>query len=166
MKKLLTMMVLLPLLGCASVSNSDNESNEQLLAAAGFHLYMPKNPEEEANLKTMPQRKVVYMDKAVKPTYIYADHDECDCIYVADRRRLRNSRPCLHKSAMPMSGCIRLNTTKACMAWGACTEWVECTAWAVWVCIPWEACMAWGVWASWAAIGSRCPGRDGGSFAA
>ena len=82
MKKLLAVMVLSPLLGCASVSNSDNESNEQLLAASGFHLYMPKNPEEEANLKAMPQRKVVYMDKAVKPTYIYADHDECDCIYV------------------------------------------------------------------------------------
>ena len=82
MKKLLVAMIVAPILGCASMSNSDNESNEQLLAAAGFHLYMPKNPEEEANLKTMPQRRVVYMDKAVKPTYIYADHDECDCIYV------------------------------------------------------------------------------------
>jgi hypothetical protein len=30
----------------------------------------------------MPQRRVIYMDKAVKPTYLYADHDECDCIYV------------------------------------------------------------------------------------
>lgn len=68
--------------GCASMSNSDNESNEQLLAAAGFHLYIPKNPEEQANLKAMPQRRIIYMDKAVKPTYLYADHDECDCVYV------------------------------------------------------------------------------------
>lgn len=74
--------ILATLAGCASLGNGENESNEQLLAAAGFHLYLPKNAEEERNLKAMPQRRVIYMDKAVKPTYLYADHDECDCIYV------------------------------------------------------------------------------------
>lgn len=68
--------------GCASNGNHANESNEQMLTAAGFHLYSPKNPQEEANLKAMTQRKVFFMDKAVKPTYLYADDSECDCVYV------------------------------------------------------------------------------------
>jgi hypothetical protein len=73
-------------IGCATTGN--NTSNERLLAAAGFHLYMPKNPEEENNLKRMPQRRIIYMDKAVKPTYLYADHDECDCVYVGGQKEV------------------------------------------------------------------------------
>jgi hypothetical protein len=82
MKKSFIAAILATLAGCASMGMGENESNEQLLAAAGFHLYLPRNAEEERNLKAMPQRRVIYMDKAVKPTYLYADHDECDCIYV------------------------------------------------------------------------------------
>ncbi len=82
MKKSFFAAILATLAGCASMGMGENESNEQLLAAAGFHLYLPRNAEEERNLKAMPQRRVIYMDKAVKPTYLYADHDECDCIYV------------------------------------------------------------------------------------
>jgi len=82
MKTPLLIAFLSVLAGCAATEKADNESNEQLLAAAGFHLYLPKNAEEQANLKAMPQRRIIYMDKAVKPTYLYADHDECDCVYV------------------------------------------------------------------------------------
>ena len=82
MKRSFIAAILATLAGCASMGMGENESNEQLLAAAGFHLYLPRNAEEERNLKAMPQRRVIYMDKAVKPTYLYADHDECDCIYV------------------------------------------------------------------------------------
>ena len=82
MKKFVMLALLGTLIGCASMGNDDNESNEQLLSAAGFRLYIPKNPEEENNLKAMPQRRIFYMDKAVKPTYLYVDHEECDCIYV------------------------------------------------------------------------------------
>lgn len=74
--------ICLMLAGCAGNGEALNAGNEQLLAAAGFHLYSPKNAEEEANLKAMPQRRVVYMNGAAKPTYLYADHDDCDCIYV------------------------------------------------------------------------------------
>ncbi len=74
--------LVLSVVGCASNGNHANESNEQMLTAAGFHLYSPKNPQEEANLKAMTQRKVFFMDKAVKPTYLYADDAECDCVYV------------------------------------------------------------------------------------
>ncbi len=97
MKTIATLLILPVFMGCAAMSNRDNESNEQLLAAAGFHLYMPKNPEEEANLKAMTQRKVVYMDKAVKPTYIYADHDECDCIYVGGQAEVEQFQTLLEQ---------------------------------------------------------------------
>ncbi|RQW77429.1 MAG: hypothetical protein EHM62_08490, partial [Methylococcus sp.] len=78
----ITLVLAIALNACASRDKANNESTEQLLAASGFRLYLPKHPEEEANLKAMPQRRIIYMDKAVKPTYLYADHDECDCIYV------------------------------------------------------------------------------------
>ena len=78
----ITLVLAIALTACASRDKANNESTEQLLAASGFRLYLPKHPDEEANLKAMPQRRIIYMDKAVKPTYLYADHDECDCIYV------------------------------------------------------------------------------------
>lgn len=69
-------------LGCAVLDRSANQTTEQLLSAAGFRIYPPKDAEEEAYLKTLPQRQLLRPHGAVKPTYLYADDGACDCIYV------------------------------------------------------------------------------------
>ena len=80
-----TLMVLglsMVLLGCAALDRNANQTTEQLWSAAGFRVYPPKDAEEEAYLKTLPQRQLLSPHGAVKPTYLYADDGACDCIYV------------------------------------------------------------------------------------
>ena len=80
MKFVLILVGLCTLMGCASWSG--NLTTEQLLSAAGFRIYPPKDAEEEAYLKTLPQRQLLSARGAVKPTFLYADDGTCDCIYV------------------------------------------------------------------------------------
>lgn len=68
--------------GCAVLDRSANQTTEQILSAAGFRIYPPKDAAEEAYLKTLPQRQLLRPHGAVKPTYLYADDGACDCIYV------------------------------------------------------------------------------------
>lgn len=83
MKKILTLLGLsVLLLGCSALDQHANQTTEQLLSAAGFRIYPPKDAEEQAYLKTLPQRQLLRPHGAVKPTYLYADDDACDCIYV------------------------------------------------------------------------------------
>ena len=83
MKSKLLLSLILLFTGCAMMKNDANQTTEQLLAAAGFHEYLAKNDQEQANLEAIPQRQLVSMHGAVKPTYIYADdHSECNCVFV------------------------------------------------------------------------------------
>lgn len=81
MKIVLMIVGLCLLMGCASWGGG-NKTTEQLLSAAGFRVYPPRDASEEAYLKTLPQRQLLSARGAVKPTYIYADDGVCDCIYV------------------------------------------------------------------------------------
>ena len=80
MKFVLVLVGLCTLMGCAAWSG--NSTTEQLLSAAGFRIYPPKDAEEEAYLKTLPQRQLLSARGAAKPTFLYADDGACDCIYV------------------------------------------------------------------------------------
>jgi hypothetical protein len=70
MKKLLLPALIATLLfstGCAS------QSKVTLLTAAGFRTVVPSTPDQIAQLKTMPQRKVVPVVKKGKTSFLYAD---------------------------------------------------------------------------------------------
>lgn len=53
--------------GCAS------QSKVTLLSAAGFRTVVPSTPSQIAQLKTLPQRKVVPVAKGGKTAFLYAD---------------------------------------------------------------------------------------------
>lgn len=83
LKAFLIIVLALTCIGCTNFKRDSIRTTEQLLAAAGFREYLPKNAEEQANLKTIPQRQILSVHGAAKPTYLYADDQaECDCIYV------------------------------------------------------------------------------------
>jgi hypothetical protein len=70
MKKLplpILLAVLLPLAGCAS------GSKVTLLTAAGFRTVVPNTPAQIAQLKSMPQRKVIPVVKQGRTAFLYAD---------------------------------------------------------------------------------------------
>ena len=83
LKKFVILALALSVSGCTAFKRDGIQTTEQLLSAAGFREYLPKNDQEQANLKTIPQRQIVSVHGAAKPTYLYADDDAaCDCIYV------------------------------------------------------------------------------------
>ncbi|WP_367027054.1 hypothetical protein ABZN20_05615 [Methylococcus sp. ANG] len=76
--------LLAALLGCAA-SNEKVETVEELLAAAGFKIFYAQSSQEQANLDAIPQRQLVSHRVKDTLTYLYADNEQCDCVYVGDQ---------------------------------------------------------------------------------
>jgi hypothetical protein len=72
----------LALAGCQAIENSEAENTEQLLAAAGFQMKEATTPEQMANLEEQTQRKLVIHDQDGQARYVYADAQDCKCVYV------------------------------------------------------------------------------------
>jgi len=61
-------------IGCALFSTGcASQSKVTLLSAAGFRTVVPNTPAQIAQLKTMPQRKVIPVVKKGKTVFLYAD---------------------------------------------------------------------------------------------
>ena len=74
------------LAGCQAIENEEAQSTEQLLAAAGFHMKEATTPQQLANLEAMTQRTVVIHEQDGQPRYVYADAQDCKCVYVGEER--------------------------------------------------------------------------------
>lgn len=70
MKKFL---FLLPIVAALLVAGCASQSKVTLLSAAGFRTVVPSTPAQIAQLKTMPQRKVIPVVKKGKTAFLYAD---------------------------------------------------------------------------------------------
>jgi len=78
--------LMLALAGCQAIESEEAQDTEQLLAAAGFHMKEASTPQQLANLQAMSQRKIVIQDQDGQPRYVYADAQDCKCVYVGDER--------------------------------------------------------------------------------
>lgn len=69
------MKQILPLLGVATLllTGCASHSKETLLSAAGFRTIVPSTPAQIAQLKSMPQYKVIPVSKNGKTVFMYAD---------------------------------------------------------------------------------------------
>ena len=66
--------------GCASA----RPGPDGLLTQAGFRAVPATTPPEVAHLRTLPAHRVVERTKNGKPYYVYADPDQCTCLYLGD----------------------------------------------------------------------------------
>lgn len=78
--------LILALAGCQAIENQEAQDTEQLLAAAGFDMKEATTPEQLANLRAMTQRKVVVHEQDNQPRYVYADAQDCKCVYVGNEK--------------------------------------------------------------------------------
>jgi hypothetical protein len=74
------------LAACQTIENEQAQDTEQLLAAAGFHMKEASTPEQLANLRAMTQRKVLIHHQDGQLRYVYADAEDCKCVYVGNER--------------------------------------------------------------------------------
>ncbi|UHD17422.1 hypothetical protein [Thiocapsa bogorovii] len=79
----LALCALLSFSGCAQIQQSETQSTERMLAAAGFQMKFAKTPAQSAQVAALPQRKLTRTtgpDGAIR--FVWADATDCKCIYV------------------------------------------------------------------------------------
>ena len=84
MTKLISVFLMLALAGCAMNRNQKAVEMERLLAASGFIMKLADSDSKLAQLKELPQRKLVAQNWGGKVRYVYADPSNCKCAYVGD----------------------------------------------------------------------------------
>ena len=110
----MSMLLVVPVLfgaGCATIQRHEIADQERLLTTAGFQIRPADAPELQPDLGSMPRHRIVTRTKDGRVVYMYADPDDCRCVYVGgdkeyaeygrltrmerelDRRRLSGSSP-------------------------------------------------------------------------
>ena len=84
MTPLISVFLILALAGCAIYRNSKAVEMKRLLADSGFNMRVADTKSKLAQLKELPQRKLVTRNWGGKMRYIYADANICRCAYVGD----------------------------------------------------------------------------------
>lgn len=69
--------------GCAH-QNHDVQGMQNMLAASGFQMKMADSPEKLAHVQSFPQRKVVPVQREGQLKFVWADAQDCKCLYVGD----------------------------------------------------------------------------------
>jgi hypothetical protein len=83
---------LLALSACATIHRQEASDSEVLLKQAGFQV------RAEQDLANLPARQIVERDEKGVPAYVFADPDNCRCVYVgagkeyATLQKLRQQR--------------------------------------------------------------------------
>ena len=107
------------LAGCAAIQKSDSTNTEQMLAAAGFNMRPADTPEKLAHLNTLTQRKLISHERDGKVYFVYADADNCKCLYAGNQENYQS----YEKLSMKQN--IAEMNEAAPMDWGMWGPWDE-----------------------------------------
>ena len=67
---------------CAAIQRFEVRDTERMLVAAGFHMRLADTPEPQEDLRSIPPYRIVSRTKDHNVVYMYADPDNCHCVYV------------------------------------------------------------------------------------
>ena len=68
--------------GCAAIQRDQATETERLLTSAGFQMWPTDTRERQDDLRSMPPHRLVKRTKDGHIVYMYADPDDCHCLYV------------------------------------------------------------------------------------
>jgi hypothetical protein len=90
---------------CAAIQRYEVRDQERMLAVAGFHMRRADTPEWQEDLRSIPPHRIVSRTRDGSVVYMYADPDNCRCVYVggtkeySDYERLRVQREITQRGA-------------------------------------------------------------------
>ena len=90
MTKSISVFLMLALVGCAMNRNQKAVEMERLLTASGFKMRLADTESKLAQIKELPQRKLVAQNWGGKVRYVYADASNCKCAYVGDEEAYKH----------------------------------------------------------------------------
>jgi hypothetical protein len=67
---------------CAEIHRFEVTDTERMLVAAGFHMRLADAPESQEDLRSIPPHRIVSRTKDGNVVYMYADPENCHCVYV------------------------------------------------------------------------------------
>lgn len=114
--------------GCASTETADAMNIERRLSAAGFQMKLADTPEKTAHLNRLAQRRLVPMDKDGATVFVYADGEDCKCVYVGSEanyqeyERLSIQQHVVDEQRMTAAD-INMAETNAAMNWDMWGAW-------------------------------------------
>ena len=71
---------------CAAIQRFEVRDTERMLVAAGFHMRLADTPELQEDLRSIPPYRIVSRTKDRSVVYMYADPDNCHCVYVGGNK--------------------------------------------------------------------------------
>ena len=74
----------LSIIACAATKENKKVDIEKLLKASGFKMGVADTPQKLAQLKKLPQRKIVPHEDGDVIYYIYADVEKCSCAFAGN----------------------------------------------------------------------------------
>ena len=80
--RVLIVVAVLSLAGCASYAERYAQANEQGLQAAGFERRVADSPEKLVSLQAMTQRKILVYQRPDRLYFAWPDARFCRCLYV------------------------------------------------------------------------------------
>ena len=90
LRALFSALVLVTLSACGGVQQRETISLERSLSASGFQMRLADTPEKLAKLQKLPQRKILTQDHDGQPLFLYADAEDCKCLYAGTQKAYGN----------------------------------------------------------------------------
>ena len=79
-------------LASASASSQQQRATDMRLVEAGFKMRAAITKEQVEHVKKLPPRRFIPRDAAGRRYYVYADPDDCQCVFVGDEVALKTYR--------------------------------------------------------------------------
>ncbi len=115
------------LTGCQTIRDSNAKSKEEMLAAAGFQMKEAQTPEQLANVRNMPQRKLLSHTKDGQVMYVFADAEVCQCVYVGTEKSYQDYQKMVYQTNLADE-----QETTAAMNNDSMFEWESWGTWGPW----------------------------------
>jgi hypothetical protein len=127
LRKMMAVILLFALAGCASQHNQQVVQHERMLSAAGFKIRHADTPQKFSQLKQLPQHKVVARKRDDTTQYLYADADYCKCLFTGTTENYKRYRKlALDKQITEEDRIAEDRSQPAKMDWG---DWRFFEAW-------------------------------------
>ena len=82
--RVLIVVIVVSLAGCASYAERYAQANEQGLEAAGFERRVADTPEKLVSLEALTQRKILVYRRQERLYFVWPDTRFCKCLYIGN----------------------------------------------------------------------------------
>ena len=79
-------------LASASASSQQQRATDMRLVDAGFKMRAAVTKEQVEHVRKLPPRRFIPREQAGRHYYVYADPDDCQCVFVGDEPALKTYR--------------------------------------------------------------------------